>query len=287
MYVGKAYKAAIRYANKDIKKKFWLKNLWHRQGHPEPVPATTTYVRKINSFMTDEYDKYWVRHEIDENHNYSIFSNSDKQKIMDAAIQQVFLIENLISYGYIKAYFPLHNEYELTGWVRDKEPNPDEIGDSLKECFSEEVYETIEKEDKYLVPAWKTGWKTMFFPPLHLIRGYFGEKIAYYFDFLTFYTRFLIFTTPVGFILFLLYFILDVDDTAFKVFLVLYAFINVFVTIIFIEYLKRREKSNAADWGMSTLVEEDIIRPLFRGVLRRSPIDDNISDPWSKTLGRL
>ena len=136
-----------------------------------------------------------------------------------------------------------------------------------------------------MIPAWKTGCVSMFFPPLNLIRSYFGEKIAYYFDFLTFYTRFLIITTPIGFILFLLYFILDLGHDAFKGILVLYAFLNVFVTIIFIEYLKRREKSNAAEWGMSNLVEEDIIRPLFKGVLRRSPIDDNISDPWSKKLG--
>ena len=51
MFIRNAYKAALRYANKDIKKKFWLKNLWNRQGHFDSIPATTTYVRKINDFI--------------------------------------------------------------------------------------------------------------------------------------------------------------------------------------------------------------------------------------------
>lgn len=224
MFVGQAYISALKYVNLNVDdKKYKLQNLWDRQGKGEAVGATTNYVRKINERQEDEFDKFWVRHEINERHDRSIFSNSDKFKIMDAAIQQVFLIQHLISYGYVDAYFPLHDRYELTGWVRG-EPKLDPISEGYKKCMGEEVYKTIESKREFVIPAWRKSMKCIFKPPINLIRRYFGEKIAFYFDFLSFYTSSLVITCPVGIVLFIIYFATSRDSDGTKVLMV--SFIN-------------------------------------------------------------
>lgn len=133
-FIGLAYRAATKYANQQEKNKdLRIYNLWNRLGQSNPIRASTPYVRKVNNFLVDEFDKFWFRHVVTENNDRSIFSNNDKFKIMNTAIESVFLIQNLISMGYIRSYFPLHDEYELTGWVRVKNPQPDHLENGVRE----------------------------------------------------------------------------------------------------------------------------------------------------------
>ena len=97
-------------------------------------------LEKLTVINKDELDRFWVRHIVNENRELSIFSNTDKLKIMDRAIQNTFLVYNLKHYKYITGYFPLHNEYELTGMIRMKNLQEDVSNKQLKQIMGEDVY---------------------------------------------------------------------------------------------------------------------------------------------------
>lgn len=227
LYMGKAYRAAKMYANQQASKRGRLYNLWDRLGLEKPVPAFADYIRKINDMQHDEFDRFWTRHNIDENHNKSIFSNTDKLKLMDAAIQNVLLVQNLIHYGYVESYFPLHNEYELTGWSRDPTTKEDKIESDLRKAMGEEVYEFIEPEEKFLIPTWAPSPLRILSPPVNQIRDYFGEKIAYYFDFLALYTKFIMILVPIGIIIAVTLWAAKTTDDVTRVFIIIYGITNV------------------------------------------------------------
>ena len=280
IFISLSYQAAKEYINQNTHKSYKLYNLWDRFGADRPIPAPTKYVRKINSYKRDELDRFWVRHVVNEDRELSIFSNADKLKIMDRAIQETFLIYNLKHYNYITSYFPLHNEYELTGMIRMKNLQEDKLSNQLKQVMGEDVYECIHKEAQFVIPEWKINpWK-IFDPPVNTIRNYFGEKIAYYFDFLSYYTKFIFILIPIGIILFITFNIVGETNTVLCVFYVIYGVLNIIMSTMFIEYMKRREKVLATRFGQTEFEEKEIIRPLFQGIFRRSPIDDDMNDPW-------
>ena len=66
----------------------------------------------------DEFDRLWKRFDIDEEDNRSIFTNINRLKVMNTAINELMVVQNLTYYGYIEAFFPLHNEFELKGFNR-------------------------------------------------------------------------------------------------------------------------------------------------------------------------
>jgi hypothetical protein len=288
IFLRKAYRAAILHANKttttsDAK----LKNLWNRLGVERELPATSKYVRNINQFREDEFNRLWLRYRINEFYDRSMFSNTDKMKIMDAAIQSTFLISNLKYYGYLSSYFPLHNEYELTGWQRDNREHTDPIEIDLCKAMGREVWEYIETHEKFVIPIWKANLSGVFFPPVNTIRDYFGEKIAYYFDYLALYNKFVLVLVPIGICTAVALWVADIEDATVQWFIIIYAVINVLLSTVFIEFLKREEKFRATAWGTITIEEGDYIRPLFKGIFRRSPIDDDLNDPTSTYCNKV
>lgn len=49
---------------------------------------------------------------------------------------------------------------------------------------------------------------------------------------------------------------------------------------MFLEHLKRSSSEKAVQWGQADLKEDEILRPQFEGKKRRSPVTDDLSDPW-------
>lgn len=286
VFISLSYIAAKEYINKDAGRRGKLFDLWDRLGTGGPIPAPTKYVRKINSKKKDELDRFWVRHMINENRDLSIFSNNDKLKIMDRAIQETFLIYNLKHYNFIKGYFPLHNEFELSGMIRMKNIKEDSVSRQFKAVMGEEIYSLVYKEHQAVIPQWKVNPLRILDPPVNIIRHYFGEKIAYYFDYLAYYTKFVILLIPIGLTLFIVFNVTSETDTVLRVFYVIYGVLNIIMSTLLIEYMKRREKILATKFGQTEFVEQETIRPLFEGVFRRSPIDDDMNDPWFHKCSR-
>lgn len=82
-------------------------------------------------------------------------------------------IDLLLANGVLKSCYPLHENY---GQRND-----------------------LEKTTRQLLwDHWAKPWSLLVYQPLHLIRLYFGEKLAFYFSWLGFYTAWLIFPSIAG-----------------------------------------------------------------------------------------
>lgn len=97
---------------------------------------------------------------------------------------------------------------------------------------------------------------------LSRIRDHFGEKVAYYFEFLEFYFLWLIIPTGLGAIV-------HFFGSSFSAF---YSICVILWSVVFIESWKRRERELALWWGVKNVTRSESRRPSFKG-------DSIVTDP--------
>jgi anoctamin-10 len=110
--------------------------------------------------------------------------------------------------------------------------------------------------------------------PANKIARYFGEKIAFYFAFLSFYVKYLMILAPVGVFIFMIQVTTEktplekIGNFVYFVFLILWS-------TSLIHQWRVKEQQYSTIWGMKTLDDDETQRPSFFGFPRRSPIDDD------------
>ena len=115
--------------------------------------------------------------------------------------------------------------------------------------------------------------------PIDEIREYFGEKIGIYFEFLGFYTTWLIPLTIAGVCCFVEIVVRlgtegdygEAIATGYSV--PLFALFTSIWSQLFLEYWKRAEVTKAMEWGQTEFEEEESERPDFEGDFENSHID--------------
>ena len=128
--------------------------------------------------------------------------------------------------------------------------------------------------------------------PAKKIKRYFGEKVGFYFEFLSFYTASLFFLGIIGVITYIIQYtdslqsksIEFFSELGFKkstltiVFNSFYSFVVIIWSTIFLETWKRKEAKLATQWGhkVSNYVERPL--PSFTGRTRRSPVNDSLKE---------
>jgi anoctamin-10/anoctamin-7 len=156
-------------------------------------------------------------------------------------------------------------------------------------CAAFPLHDPIERA--HLEKTWANSWWPMFTQPLNDIRNYFGEKIAFYFAFLEYYCKWLIFLTIGGVPIWLWQMgtgqkgkpHVDVEILPFAG-----AVVAVWATL-FLEFWKRQEATLRADWGMTNFKQKEQPRPEFDGERVRSPVDGSLIKyfPWYRRIARF
>ncbi|KAF9425092.1 hypothetical protein BGZ94_007854 [Podila epigama] len=135
---------------------------------------------------------------------------------------------------------------------------PSEGGAGIHPGYDEYVESVLPLHDKAFNKAWLRSWSTKWIvdhKDLTVVRDHFGEKVAYYFEFLQFYFQWL--AVPTGLGILVHYF-----GSSFSVF---YGVSVILWSIIFTESWKRREKELALWWGVRHVSKTEMRRPAFKG----------------------
>lgn len=104
--------------------------------------------------------------------------------------------------------FSLHNDFDLYGTYRFKfSERENHMEEKDCELFASELFA------QNIPIGLKNEWSGLLTSPVSLIRNYFGEKIALYFGFLSFYTYMLIIPSILGIPVFVIQVIYDKGQT--------------------------------------------------------------------------
>ncbi|KAF8982690.1 hypothetical protein BGZ46_000808 [Entomortierella lignicola] len=122
----------------------------------------------------------------------------------------------------------------------------------------EYVESILPLHEKAFNNSWLKSWSTKWIvneKDLSKVRDHFGEKVAYYFEFLQFYFQWL--TIPTGLGILVHFF-----GSSFSIF---YGVSIIIWSILFTESWKRREKELAFWWGVRNVSKTEMRRPSFKG----------------------
>ncbi|KAG0018909.1 hypothetical protein BGZ81_010031, partial [Podila clonocystis] len=135
---------------------------------------------------------------------------------------------------------------------------PSEGGAGIYPGYDEFVESILPLHDKAFNKSWLKSWSTKWIVDhndLTVVRDHFGEKVAYYFEFLQFYFQWLAFPTGLGILVHYL-------GSPFSIF---YGICVILWSVIFTESWKRREQELALWWGVRNVSKTEMRRPSFKG----------------------
>jgi hypothetical protein len=127
--------------------------------------------------------------------------------------------------------------------------------------------------------------------PLRQVRDYFGEKVAFYFSWLGFYTLWTLLPAIVGLLVFIVGLATSPTTISVEVFdnalTAPFAFFMSVWSTLFLEFWKRQSATLRTIWDVNELKTEEHRRPEWYGtILRRSPVTGKI-EPHFPSLARL
>ncbi|CAF0803540.1 unnamed protein product [Rotaria sordida] len=192
--------------------------------------------------------------------------------------------KQVIIWDEIQNVRPMQHEHTVPGVpTKSITPNNDTILGLLRDLdFVISVFPLHDKEAiKLMEHDWFMSTHSFFkSQDIHKIRNYFGENVAYYFAFLEFYTKALIPTSILGFLVsiwpgseFLKY--------------SLFCIFNVIWWSIFMEQWKRLSNKLAYQWGSYDFKVFERPRSLYYGDLQLSPITnqpERVYPRWKRIL---
>ena len=178
-------------SKKGLKK---LKNLWQRLGFPQN--GLVTYA---NFTDNPEKEYLWRRYISDESYERSLFQSMDRIKLTYILMERT--LNSLVAKqsNLLVNSFPFHNRFTLFGEKRMKDESKStstQIGLKGIKLAHQEIFEDT------VVKGLSHNWSNLILTPSTKVRDYFGEKVAMYFSFLSFYSIWLIIPAACGIPLF-------------------------------------------------------------------------------------
>ena len=217
-----------------------LKNLWQRLGFKKN--GLGTYVDFDDN---PEKEYLWRRYISDESLERNLFRSMDRIKLTYIIMERTLNSKAAKRSKVLVNSFPFHNRFTLFGEKRMEDDDKSTLipsGLKGQKLVHEETFEDV-------VPkGLSSDWSNWVLTPSTKIRDYFGEKVAMYFSFLSFYTLWLLIPSAFGVPLFFIqlfvenFWVLAISDSIF-------GFVMVAWCAIFYEAWKRREIFYSLKWG--------------------------------------
>ncbi|KAF9930111.1 hypothetical protein FBU30_000861 [Linnemannia zychae] len=156
---------------------------------------------------------------------------------------------------------------------------PSEGGAGIHPNNHDYVDSILPLHDKAFNKAWIKAWSTKWIvneKDLSRVRDHFGEKVAYYFEFLQYYSLWLAAPTALGLIV-------HFFGSSFSVF---YGIFVIIWATFFTETWKRREKELALMWRVQNVSRTEMRRPSFKGTtMAPDPVTGEMVpffSPWKR-----
>lgn len=264
------------------KKKNRLINMWNLLG-TEPIPPFMKFTGG---------GSFWRSYEKNEKGDRSTFLAMEKLKMMHKIISKNINVLKLLKLKYLEACFPLHDNYQMQGeftaplfkklnderFLLERKDTPGEK--RVKQYFmmmADEAEKTdFDTDGSSLVDDIKFNWTHPWEINIESVRNYFGEKIAMYFNFLSFYTLYLM---PMGILGIIAQIVIDyapglMVQNGMKM---AFSFLIIIWSTIFIELWKRKQSLFAVQFGQTNTESAEAERVSFRGRFIRSIYDDDIN----------
>lgn len=252
--------------------RYFLETIWDKL-RIDPVGPSA-------HFNPNEEKQKWKSYQINEHGHRSIYTSADRIRMSNMILKEIFSSHLLSSLGFLLSYFALHDQYILRGnskvaffreFVSFEQQQLDvEVIKLFKELVDEADDTDFIKES--IIDSSTFSPFSMFTLPIDLFRNYFGEKIAIYFTFLTFYSKSLVLPGLLGTVLFILdyYFLKNHHYFALKLIIILSGLLSIVYGAVFIEYWKRRQATFSVKYGQNSQNSVNDDRPKFKGKMRRS-----------------
>ena len=264
------------------KKKDRLITIWKLLG-TDPIPPYMKYT-EVGSSIMRSYEK-------NERGQRSKFLNMERLKMVNKILAKHLNILKLVKLKIVDSCFPLHDFYQLDGdfntplfkklydkkfLLEYKETDGEKRVKQYFVMMADEAEKTdFDTDGSSLADDIAFNCSKPWEINIESLRNYFGEKIAMYFNFLSFYTLYLMPMALIGIIAQIVqdYASLMVSNgmkMAFSVIIIIWS-------TIFIELWKRKQSLFAVQFGQTDTELAEAERPAFKGTFIRSIQNDDIN----------
>lgn len=258
-----------------------LMNLWDQLGIEKPLSPFSEFQR---SEADSEMYSLWRTYEVDDSGKRSMFSLMERLRLLYSYINTQINLQALHKNKLVLGHFPLQNDWQLKGKT---------INNGLASATEDRLLKNIlidirsksSNSDLPLMQCWTTSLINQKIP-LNKIKNYFGEKIAFYFEFLRYYQISLLLPSIIGIVVFSIQKSLDQNSLPVLILNIIYSVLMTIWAIVFLEIWKRKEAAMAIQWGQTKFEQIEIPRPQFFGKQRRSPITDDMDEMHFSSIER-
>ncbi|CAD8114697.1 unnamed protein product [Paramecium sonneborni] len=277
-----------------------LFNIWDRLEIYPTAPYTEFFIPQ------GDYGKQmWRKYEFNEKKQRSEFLNMEKIKLTHAIVLKHINIQKILQSQIALFYIPIHDPYQLNGEPKNQlfqtledseyinkrkneqaqgEKKLDEVLVQLKAHAESTDYDCKSvKEDSAF--NYRAPWHV----PIQTYRDYFGEKVAIYFLFLTFYTKQLWYLSVVGVVFQGLQSVstAGLQDTL----TVIFSSLIIIWSTFLIEYWRQEQVIFSLQFGQQNIEQVAAERPAFQGKFIRSITSDALNErfysPFRRQMTKL
>ncbi|CAK59659.1 unnamed protein product (macronuclear) [Paramecium tetraurelia] len=296
-----------------------LKTIWDLAEIAPFEPFITYKITsdKLAKSQQCKLNAIWKQYCVTETGKISLFSNMERIKINNLALDEKINFTILISDKFVSAKYCLHDNYEIQGKSKRKFFVPifksdynieilknkslflyfykemaerNYLGVIGQNKYQNQEYQFAERKLENLSFQWRFQWNHPWFVPTKQIREYYGEKLAIYFHFVGYNASMLFPIGILGLTISIIQFIFSDTKSSLYVYLyIIFGFIQIQWSNLIHDMWQTKEKVFAMQFGQFNQSGEDTTqqRSQFYGYYSRSIETDNLNVLFFSDLQRV